>query len=33
MMNVENLIVLIVSFAISFIVWFAIGKIKRNKKK
>lgn len=32
-MNVENLIVLIVSFAISFIGGFAVGKMKRNKKK
>lgn len=32
-MNMENLIVFIVSFGISFIGGLAIGKIKRNKKK
>lgn len=31
-MNLENLIVFIVCFAISFTVGMIVGKIKRNKK-
>lgn len=32
-MNLENLIVFIASFAISFTIGMIVGKIKRNKKK